>query len=99
MSDATRRAVVAHLTRGPASVSELAGPHDIALPSFMKHLGVLEKAGIVTSTKQGRVRTCQIDLAALRQAEHWLAVQRQHWEGRLDRLSALAEQIEAEGKG
>lgn len=94
MADTTRRAVVARLTRGPATVSELAEPHDIALPTFLKHLKVLEKAGLVRSVKRGRVRTCHIEAAPMEQAEDWLAKQRRLWEGRIDRLAALAETIE-----
>ncbi|MEZ5714207.1 MAG: metalloregulator ArsR/SmtB family transcription factor [Paracoccaceae bacterium] len=96
LSDATRRAVVERLTRGPASVSELAEPHDIALPTFLKHLKVLEKSGLVRSEKAGRIRTCHIEAAPLRAAEDWLAAQRRLWEGRLDRLQVLAERLEAE---
>ena len=94
MSDATRRAVVARLATGPATVSELAAPHDIALPTFLKHLKVLEKSWLVRSEKKGRVRTCHIEAAPLREAEDWLARQRRLWEGRLDRMAALAEAME-----
>lgn len=95
MADSTRRAVVARLTRGPATVSELAEPHDIALPTLLKHLKVLEKSGLVRSVKKGRVRTCHIEAIPLQQAEDWLAEQRRQWEGRIDRLAALAEALEA----
>ncbi len=94
MADPTRRAVIERLTRGPAPVSELHAPHDIALPTFLKHLKRLEAAGLVRSEKSGRVRTVHIEAAPLAEAEGWLARQRQIWEGRLDRLSALAEQLE-----
>ncbi len=94
MADPTRRAVIERLTRGPAPVSELHAPHDMALPTFLKHLKRLEAAGLVRSEKSGRVRTVHIEAAPLAEAEGWLARQRQIWEGRLDRLSALAEQLE-----
>lgn len=94
MADPTRRAVIERLTRGPAPVSELHAPHDMALPSFLKHLKRLEAAGLVRSEKRGRVRTLHIEAAPLAEAEGWLARQRRIWEGRLDRLSALAEHIE-----
>jgi DNA-binding transcriptional ArsR family regulator len=94
MSDGTRRAVVERLAQGPATVSQLAAPHDIALPTFLKHLKVLEKSGLVRSEKKGRVRTCHIEAAPLARAERWLAHQRRLWEGRLDRMAALAESIE-----
>ena len=77
LSDPTRRAVLERLGRGPASVTELAAPHDIALPTFMRHLGVLEKAGLVRSIKKGRVRTCHLEAAPLLEAQGWLGWQRQ----------------------
>ena len=96
LSDPTRRAVVQDLTRGPAPVSDLASKHDMALPSFLKHLGRLEKAGLVSSEKLGRVRVCTLHPEALAVAETWLDRQRSLWEGRLDRLAALAESLETE---
>ncbi len=93
-SDPTRRAVIERLTAGPAPVSELHAPHDLALPSFLKHLGKLEAAGLVRSEKVGRVRMVHIEALPLAEAEAWLNRQRRLWEGRLDRLAALAEQIE-----
>ncbi len=94
MADPTRRAVIARLTRGPAAVSDLHAPFDMALPSFLKHLTKLEAAGLIRTSKQGRTRIAQIETARLRIAEDWLSQQRTLWESRLDRLSALAEQIE-----
>ena len=84
MSDPTRRAVIERLASGPASVSELHAPHDMALPTFMRHLGVLEKAGIVRSLKKGRVRTCHLAYEPLVAAQGWLAWQRHLWERRDD---------------
>jgi DNA-binding transcriptional ArsR family regulator len=81
LADPTRRAIVERLALGPATVSELAAPHDMALPSFMRHLGVLEASGLVISIKKGRVRTCQLEASALLEAQGWLAWQRQVWEG------------------
>jgi len=83
-----RLAVVERLTRGPASVSDLAKPFDMALPSFMQHLGVLEKGGLVESKKEGRVRTYHLIPGALAGAEGWLGEQRALWTRRLDRLDA-----------
>lgn len=94
MADPTRRAVIERLVSGPASVSDLAEPHDMALPSFLKHLNKLEAAGLVRSIKTGRTRMVHIEAAPLAQAEHWLARQRRLWEGRLDRLAILAERLE-----
>jgi DNA-binding transcriptional ArsR family regulator len=84
LSDPTRRAVLEKLVLGPATVSDLAAPHDMALPTFMRHLGVLEKAGLVRSIKKGRVRTCHLEAAPLLEAQGWLAWQRQIWENCLD---------------
>ena len=86
LTDPTRRAVLERLTRGPAPVSELAQPFRMALPSFVQHLQVLEKCGLVQSKKQGRVRTYTLAPQPLKAAEHWLSVQRAHWERRLDAL-------------
>lgn len=94
MADPTRRAVIERLVAGPAAVSDLHAPHDIALPTFLRHLKVLEGSGLVRSEKKGRVRTVHIEAAPLAEAEDWLKRQRRLWEGRLDRLDALAEALE-----
>ncbi|MEM9010273.1 MAG: metalloregulator ArsR/SmtB family transcription factor [Pseudomonadota bacterium] len=88
LGEPTRLAVVERLLQGPASVSDLAAPHPMALPAFTKHLGVLERAGLIRSEKRGRVRTCFIHPPALRSLDRWFADRRAMWEGRLDRLSA-----------
>src|SRR5436190_22854166 len=93
LADPSRRAMVERLSRGPASVSELAKPLAMSLPAVMQHLQVLEGTGLVRSEKIGRVRTCRIEPAALRTAEEWIADRQAAWERRLDRLEAyLAEQ-------
>jgi DNA-binding transcriptional ArsR family regulator len=93
LSDPSRRHMVQRLSRGPASVSELAAPLDMSLPAVIQHLRVLETSGFVRSEKVGRVRTCRIEPAALRTAEHWIAARRATWDRRLDRLGDyLAEQ-------
>jgi DNA-binding transcriptional ArsR family regulator len=89
LGDPSRRAMVERLSRGPASVSELAKPFEMALPTVVQHLGVLEKAGIVTSAKAGRVRTCQLVPGALEPATDWISRQRLPAERRLDRLGDL----------
>lgn len=86
LSDPTRRAMVQRLSRGPATVSELAKPLAISLPAVMQHLRVLEDSGVVISRKEGRVRTCQVEPKALGAAERWITERRQLWERRLDRL-------------
>ena len=88
LSDPTRRRVLERLSLSSASVSELAEPFDMALPSFVQHLRVLEESGLVTSRKTGRVRTYKLDAAHLHIAEDWLARQRSLWERRLDQLDA-----------
>lgn len=86
LADPTRRAVLKRLSRGRAATSELAGPHRMALPSFLQHLEVLERSGLVRSTKSGRVRTWQLAPQPLAAAEHWMTAQRALWERRLDQL-------------
>jgi DNA-binding transcriptional ArsR family regulator len=86
LADPTRRAVVERLGRGPAATSELARPFAMALPSFTQHLDVLERSGLVTSQKRGRVRTYQLVPTSLRGVQDWMAVQRDRWERRLDQL-------------
>jgi DNA-binding transcriptional ArsR family regulator len=86
LADPTRRVMVERLSRGPASVSELARPFAMTLPAVVQHLQVLEESGLVRSEKVGRVRTCRIQPAALRTAERWITERRAAWERRLDRL-------------
>jgi DNA-binding transcriptional ArsR family regulator len=89
LADPTRRAMVERLSRGPASVSELARPFDMTLPAVVQHVHVLEASGLVRSEKVGRVRTCRIEPATLRTAEQWIGERRTRWERRLDRLGDL----------
>lgn len=94
LADPARRGMVEQLTRGPASVSELARPLDMALPSVMQHLALLEACGLVRSEKVGRVRTCRIEAAALRKAEEWISRRRASMERRLDRLGEYLAETE-----
>jgi DNA-binding transcriptional ArsR family regulator len=96
LGDGSRRAMVERLARGPASVSELARPFDFSLPTVVQHLGVLEAAGIVTSTKVGRVRTYQLAVDALRPAGDWISGQRLPAERRLDRLGTYLDRPKQE---
>lgn len=89
LSDPTRRRVVELLGRGPATTSELARPFDMALPSFTQHLGVLERSGLVTSEKKGRVRTYRLAPQPLEHVDTWLAGQRATWSRRLDQLDSF----------
>ena len=86
LADPTRRAVLSMLGAGPASISELAKPFAMALPSFMKHIHLLEGSGLILTRKQGRVRTCAIEKNQFALVENWLSAQRAIWEGRTDRL-------------
>lgn len=95
LSDSTRRAVIAQLANGPASVGDLAHRHEMALPSFMKHIRVLEESGIVSSRKTGRVRLCELRPEALAVAEGWPEQERRGWEARLDQLDAFVETLSA----
>jgi DNA-binding transcriptional ArsR family regulator len=96
LSDPTRRAIVMRLCTGDASVGELAKPFDMALPSFMKHLRILESCGLIETEKIGRVRTCTLHAESLETIETWLAEQREIWERRLDRLELYVEKLKKE---
>ncbi|MGW0181826.1 ArsR/SmtB family transcription factor [Nocardia sp. NPDC003345] len=86
LSDPSRRTVIRRLGAGPASVGELARDLPITLPSFMKHLRVLEGSGLVRTVKTGRVRQCELDRERFALIDGWLAEQRRVWEDRTDRL-------------
>lgn len=91
LADPTRRAVIGRLTKGPASVKELAEPFEMGLPSFMKHLQVLERDGLISSEKVGRVRMCRMNTERLAAAESWLCEQRALWQRQTDRLADYVE--------
>lgn len=90
LADPTRRSILTRLAEGAARVTELAGPTGLRLPTVMRHIAVLEEAGLIASSKDGRVRTCAVVPAALEPARTWLDQQRCLWEARLDRLDAFA---------
>lgn len=98
LADPTRRAVLATLSQGPATVSDLAQPFDMALPTFLQHLKVLEQCGLVRSKKVGRVRTCQLRPKPLEDAEDWIGTQRTLWTKRLDQLDEYLKQLNATEK-
>jgi DNA-binding transcriptional ArsR family regulator len=93
LADPTRLAVVERLSAGPAATSDLARPFKMALPSFLQHLDVLQKSGLVRSTKAGRVRTYELAPKALERAEEWMAKQRAVWEKRLDQLDSFLNEL------
>ena len=90
--------MLARLARGPATVSELAGPLTMSLPAVLQHLQALETSGLIRSEKKGRVRTCRIEPRALAQAGDWIAEQRAIWEDRLDRFDAYVEELNVREK-
>ena len=93
LADGTRRAVITQLAHGPASVGDLAQRHRMALPSFMKHLRVLEASRIVVSRKKGRVRTCELRPDALASAQTWIEKERRMWSTRLNQLDAFVQTL------
>lgn len=94
LSSPTRRKVLERLSVGPATVSELAAPFDMQLPSFVQHLSVLEQSRLVKSKKRGRVRTYEIAPQRFKVIEDWLTARRQLWEARLDRFDQYVKQLE-----
>lgn len=99
LADPTRRRMVERLSRGSASVSELAQPFDMSLPAIVQHLKVLEESGLVQTEKVGRVRTCTIDTGALSMVEKWINDRRVGWERRLDRLGAFLDALPPDKPG
>lgn len=97
LADPTRRSILSRLAERPAPVTELSGPTGLRLPTVMRHLAVLEEAGLIVTAKDGRVRTCALVPEALAPARAWLDEQRALWEARLDRLEALALKAMREG--
>jgi DNA-binding transcriptional ArsR family regulator len=95
LSNSTRRKVLEQLSSGPATVSELAAPFDMKLPSFVQHLSVLEQSRLVKSKKRGRVRTYEIAPERFRVAEDWLTSRRRLWEARLDQLGQYVRKLKA----
>jgi DNA-binding transcriptional ArsR family regulator len=98
LADPGRRVIIERLSRGPASVSELAEPLEMSLPGVLQHLQLLESSGLVESEKSGRVRTCRINQKALKSAEQWIAKRRAAWERSFDRLGDFLARQEAESK-
>jgi DNA-binding transcriptional ArsR family regulator len=94
LANSTRRKVLEQLSVGPATVSELAAPFDMKLPSFVQHLSVLEQSRLVKSKKRGRVRTYEIAPERFKVAEDWLSARRQLWEARLDQFDEYVKQLE-----
>jgi len=98
LADPTRRAVLGRLGKGPAGISDLARPFDMALPSFMKHIHLLEDTGLIRTSKKGRVRTCAIEKRPFAVVEAWLSAQRAIWEARTDRLEQFVTTAREKGQ-
>ena len=98
LSDPVRRRMLARLSRGPASVSELAQPFSISLPAVLQHLKALEESGLVRSQKKGRVRTVRLEPETLSTAESWIAERRTEWESQLDRFETYVQKLKRDGE-
>ena len=97
LSDPIRRGMLARLSRGPASVSELAQPLSISLPAVLQHLKALEESGLAKSEKKGRVRTVRLEPQALSDAESWIVERRTEWESQLDRFENYLQTLKRDG--
>jgi len=97
LTDPSRRAMLERLSKGPATVTELAKPLPMSLPAVVQHLHVLEASGLITTQKVGRVRTCKLELKTLGSAERWIRERKQAWEDRLDRLGCYLDEQAAKG--
>ena len=98
LADPTRRAIIARLAKGESSVTELAKPFDISMPAVTKHLKVLQKAGLVTQSRQAQWRPCRLEAAPLKEAADYVANFRKFWEERFDRLDEFLKEIQANPK-
>ena len=98
LADPTRRSILTRLAERPARVTDLSGPTGLRLPTVMRHIAVLEEAGLIATAKDGRVRTCAIVPEAMQPVRTWLDEQRALWEARLDRLDAFATRAMKERK-
>ncbi len=98
LADPTRRAILARLAQGQATVSELAAPFDLSLPAVSKHLKVLQHAGLVTQGRRAQWRPCRIEPAPLKEVAAWMEEYRQYWDENWDRLDAYLKEMQAEGE-
>jgi len=94
LADPTRRAILARLTSGQTTVTELAEPHDMSLPAISKHLRVLERSGLIERSRDAQWRPCRLKAAPMKQAVDWLESYRHHWEEKLDRLEAYLQELQ-----
>lgn len=96
LADPTRRAILARLAHGETSVTELAAPFEISLPAISKHLKVLERAGLISRTREAQWRPCRLEPAALKEVDDWVERYRALWEERLDRLGAYLDELQTD---
>jgi DNA-binding transcriptional ArsR family regulator len=93
LADPTRRAILARLSKGEASVNELAAPFDISLPAISRHVKVLENAGLISRGRDGQMRPCALEAGPLKAVEGWVSKYRKHWEGSFDKMDAYLKQM------
>jgi DNA-binding transcriptional ArsR family regulator len=98
LADPTRRAILGRLARGEASVNELAAPFRISLPAVSKHLKVLERAGLITRSREAQSRPCRLHAAPLKDADEWIERYRRFWEASFDRLDEYLKELQKKGK-
>jgi len=98
LADPTRRAILSHLAAGEASVTEIAQPFEMSLPAVSKHLKVLERAGLITRSREAQWRPCQLEAAPLKDVSDWVEEYRRHWEERFDRLDEYLKEIQKKDK-
>jgi DNA-binding transcriptional ArsR family regulator len=98
LADPTRRAILARLAQGEATVTELAAPFDMTMPAITKHLKVLEKAGLIERGREAQYRPCRLQAEPLRQASDWIDQYRRHWEAKFDRLDAYLQEIQRQAQ-
>lgn len=98
LADPTRRAILAHLAKGEASVTELAQPFEMSLPAISKHLKVLERAGLITRSREAQWRPCRLEAEPLKEASNWIEQYRQFWEQSFDRLEEYLQELQSDQK-
>jgi DNA-binding transcriptional ArsR family regulator len=99
LADPTRRAILARLSHGDASVTDLAKPFSMSMPAISKHLKVLERAGLIVRSREAQWRPCRLKAQPLQEVAVWVEEYRQHWEQRFDRLDQYLQELQSEGKG
>lgn len=98
LADPTRRAILARLSKGAATVNELAAPFSMSLPAISKHLKVLERAQLISRGKEAQWRPCELEAAPLKEANAWMEQYRRFWEARFDRLDAYLQELQCKEK-